>query len=313
MKRAITVVAACALVLSAAGCKRDDAPRLLPTTTTSTLPEATTSTTVAPRTFDGTRSTDPAAAAAASTAAEAASVDPVTPETELRNAAVALQLGYRFIGSQPYAFEDAIRAALPDEPTRQALAFNVHAARHLAALSGSSPPKDAPPPEWRIVAPAPADELVGYYQSAAATTGVPWEILASVHLVETRLGRIDGDVLGRGAWARCSFLPSTWAAYGEGDIHSNRDAIAAAARYLQANGAPERLDDALFRYNHSSHYVEAIQAYARRMGDDPRAFRRLSPVAGALPHSQGTLMLPEGWPAGFPRWSCGLALRDART
>ena len=69
------------------------------------------------------------------------------------------------------------------------------------------------------------------------------------------------------------FLPATWAAYGQGDINSNHDAIAAAARYLHANGAPERLDDAIFRYNHSTHYVAAIKAYAEPHDRRRRAFR----------------------------------------
>ncbi len=146
------------------------------------------------------------------------------------------------------------------------------------------------------MAPAPAEELLGYYQSSAATTRVPWEVLAAVHFVETRLGRINGTS-SAGALGPMQFLPGTWAAYGQGDIHSNRDAIAAAARYLQANGAPERLNDAIFRYNHSSHYVEAIRAYAARLAADPRAFRQYHEWQVLYRSAQGVLMLPENWPS----------------
>ena len=92
------------------------------------------------------------------------------------------------------------------------------------------------------------------------------------------------------------FLPSTWAAYGQGDIESNRDAIAAAARYLHANGAPERMDDALFRYNHSTRYVEAVKAYARRITDNNASFRGYHEWQVLYRTAAGTLILPEGWP-----------------
>ena len=82
------------------------------------------------------------------------------------------------------------------------------------------------------MAPAPAAELEGYYKEASQATGVPWPVLAAVHLVETRMGRIRGES-SAGAQGPMQFLPSTWAAYGQGDINSNHDAIMTAARYLQ--------------------------------------------------------------------------------
>ncbi|HSO51766.1 MAG TPA: hypothetical protein VL330_03280 [Actinomycetes bacterium] len=42
----------------------------------------------------------------------------------------------------------------------------------------------------RIVAPAPAGQLLTAYRAAQAKLAVPWEYLAAIHLVETRMGRI---------------------------------------------------------------------------------------------------------------------------
>ena len=53
-----------------------------------------------------------------------------------------------------------------------------------------SPGRDLP--SWRIVEPAPMDELLDHYQAAEAEFGVPWQYLAAVHLTETVMGRIRG-------------------------------------------------------------------------------------------------------------------------
>ena len=69
------------------------------------------------------------------------------------------------------------------------------------------------------------------------------------------------------------FLPATWRAYGlGGDIYDPRDSILAAANYLRASGANQNLRRALYSYNHSTLYVNAVLAYARVIGRDVRAF-----------------------------------------
>jgi membrane-bound lytic murein transglycosylase B len=69
------------------------------------------------------------------------------------------------------------------------------------------------------------------------------------------------------------FLPATWRAYGlGGDVADPRDAILGAANYLRASGAPRDYRAALYAYNPSSAYVDAILRYARRIERDPRAF-----------------------------------------
>jgi membrane-bound lytic murein transglycosylase B len=71
------------------------------------------------------------------------------------------------------------------------------------------------------------------------------------------------------------FLPATWRANGlGGDVHRPRDAILGAANYLAANGGARDEARALYRYNPSPLYVDAVRRYARRIASDPRAFYR---------------------------------------
>ncbi|MGH3665162.1 MAG: lytic transglycosylase domain-containing protein, partial [Egibacteraceae bacterium] len=127
-------------------------------------------------------------------------------------------------------------------------------------------------PDWQIVAPAPARQLRRHYRRAERRTGVGWQYLAAIHLVETRMGRIRGTS-SAGAQGPMQFMPATWQAYGRGDVDDDGDAIAAAGRYLVDHGAPQDMAGALWRYNHSDRYVEAVTAYAEIMRADPRALR----------------------------------------
>ena len=69
------------------------------------------------------------------------------------------------------------------------------------------------------------------------------------------------------------FIPSTWAAYGMGgDIRDPADAIMGAANYLHASGAPGDERAALFAYNPSADYVNAVRAHARSMRRDVRTY-----------------------------------------
>jgi membrane-bound lytic murein transglycosylase B len=99
-------------------------------------------------------------------------------------------------------------------------------------------------------------QLRTYYAEAQRRFGVPWFVLAAVHLVESRMGRIVGHS-SADAQGPMQFLPSTWAHYGlGGDVWNNRDAILGAANYLAANGAADGtdagLDKALYRYNNDT-------------------------------------------------------------
>jgi membrane-bound lytic murein transglycosylase B len=162
----------------------------------------------------------------------------------------------------------------------------------LRSLVASEPKTTLP--AWTIRSPKPIDELRRYYDEGAARWGVPWYYLAAVHFVETKMGRIEGNS-SAGAQGPMQFLPSTWAAYGEGDIRDDHDAILAAARYLAANGAPARMHDALFRYNHSERYVSAITTYAERMRVDPLAYRGYWGWQVYYATARGAVLLPEGY------------------
>lgn len=127
-------------------------------------------------------------------------------------------------------------------------------------------------PDWVTYKPAPPGELRRYYRAGQRRFDIPWEILASLNFVESRFGRILGPS-SAGAQGPMQFIPSTWEAYGNGgDINDPRDSIIAAARYLSASGAPERMRDALYAYNRSYEYVHAIRTYARQMTRDPRHY-----------------------------------------
>ena len=95
--------------------------------------------------------------------------------------------------------------------------------------------------------------------------------LAAVHLVESKFGRVKSDSVA-GAKGPMQFLPSTWDIYGRGgDIHDPHDAILAAANLLDDAGAPADYRRALYAYNPSNLYVDAVQRYARLIKRDAYA------------------------------------------
>jgi soluble lytic murein transglycosylase-like protein len=118
----------------------------------------------------------------------------------------------------------------------------------------------------------PAGILLGHYRRAQRRFGVTWQVLAAVNLVETGFNRLRNDSTA-GAQGPMQFIPSTWRRYGMGgDVHDPRDAILGAANYLRASGAPANYRRALFAYNPSPLYVDAVLRYARRMRRSPWAY-----------------------------------------
>jgi soluble lytic murein transglycosylase-like protein len=190
-----------------------------------------------------------------------------------------------------------VRAKLP--PALLDTAFdNVEANRQLRSLVAR--PRETMP-AWRIVDARPADELRRYYEEGEATYGVPWEYLAAVNLTETRMGRLRGTSTA-GAQGPMQFIPSTWAAYGQGDINSDHDAILSAARYLAANGGGSgNIDNALYRYNPTPKYVEAVKRYAAQMIADERAYRGYHGWQVYYWSTLGDAWLPVGYAASVSR------------
>ncbi len=152
----------------------------------------------------------------------------------------------------------------------------------------------APP---AAIADIPTDYLA-LYQQAAARLGVDWAVLAAIGKLECDHGRSratgcnpPGSVNDAGATGPMQFLGPTWRAgtplgavpeigpptskTGEGyatdgdgdgsaDVWNPADAIAAAARLLQANGASANYRRAIFAFNASDEYVDHVLAKAEQ-------------------------------------------------
>lgn len=260
------------------------APAATPTTTTAT-------TTTVPTLRRPTLSATPEELAASVVAAETVARDPESPAHMAEAAAFEAQVLYRQLARRP-GWRARVLAAV--EP-RWHVTINANADARLEfrALTGSRLAQNVP--AWRIVDPLPMEELLGYYEAGEAEFGVPWEVLAAVHLVETGIGRIQG-VSSAGAQGPMQFIPSTWEAYGDGgDITDHADAIRGAARYLAANGGGSGdLDNALFRYNNSDRYVRGVQLYASVITDDPAAYRAFYHWQIIYLSEAGELWLPTG-------------------
>jgi len=139
------------------------------------------------------------------------------------------------------------------------------ARRRLVSLT---PPTRLPPSAFRTGPAAPAASLLRWYREAERRFGVRWEVLAAVNFVESGFGRLRSASTA-GAQGPMQFLPATWRAYGlGGDVHDPHDAILGAANYLRASGAARDLRRALYAYNHSSRYVDAVVRFAAQMRRD---------------------------------------------
>jgi soluble lytic murein transglycosylase-like protein len=143
----------------------------------------------------------------------------------------------------------------------------LEARRELSSLA-------TPVPRRRIrTGPAlPAGVLLRFYHKAERRFEVSWKLLAAVNFVESAFGKVRNKSTS-GAQGPMQFIPSTWEAYGMGgDVHDPHDAIMGAANYLRASGAPEDNRRALYAYNPSLSYVDAVLSYARRIRRDRRAY-----------------------------------------
>lgn len=208
----------------------------------------------------------------------------------LRQAAFETQVLYRQLARRETWHAPVLR----DLPPRLRAAARAHVLARREFRSMHAHLSDTLP-AWRIVAPAPADDLLRFYRQGQRRHGVPWEVLAAVNLVETGMGRIRGTSVA-GARGPMQFMPATWEAYGRGDIDDPHDAILAAARYLAANGAGKgRLDRALYAYNHSASYVAGVKAYAGVLRADPRAYAGLYHWQVVYLSSRGDVWLPRGY------------------
>jgi len=232
---------------------------------------------------------DPASLAKQITMVETGLRDPNVTGAQLKWLGHLQQLTYGRLADYP-KWRDEVLPALP-ETIRGAVASGLEAGDQLRTMHGAIPKVL---PDWKIVEAAPIEDLMSYYKEAQAQFGVPWYYLAAIHLVETRMGRIRG-LSSAGAQGPMQFMPATWAMYGRGDVNDTHDAILGAARYLVAAGAPGNMPKALFAYNHSNAYVNALIDYADVMKNDPMAYRGYHGWQVYYPTLDGPILMPVGW------------------
>jgi soluble lytic murein transglycosylase-like protein len=288
--RAVTVVSVGAIVFALVGSAE-------PTAAAATGLASVTMLADAPSTPDGAQprlASDPAQLADDLVADEHALRDPSTVEAALVAAAHRQQAAYRAIGRHP-EWDATTRLRIPP-PLLDVYDRNVDARRQLTAMT---PVRDTLP-AWRVEPPAPADDLLGYYHQAESETGVGWNYLAAINLIETRFGSIVGPSTA-GAQGPMQFLPSTFASYGHGgDINSPRDSIMAAGRFLAANAFANDRDHAIYGYNHAHEYVRAVNQYAALIAADPAAFASYYRWDVYCYTTAGDVLLPIGYAATSP-------------
>ena len=228
---------------------------------------------------------------------ETALRDPATAAGSLPDLGHQQQVIYRVLSANPTLSSQVI-AALPAE-------WRSVAERHLAArgefLRMGRSRRPTVLPAWRIIAPEPAENLLAYYRKAELATGIEWEVLAAVNLVETGMGRIDGISVAN-AQGPMQFLPTTWAeaGIGHGNIRDPHDAIQAAARYLVRRGGLRDIRQGLWGYNNSDYYGRAVLLYASLMREDPLAYTGLYHWEIHFNAADGDLWLPVGYNQAEP-------------
>lgn len=293
-------LAATLAVTSLTACTGTDAPQPPPRAGTSATsgaePEAEAQDALAPGAGGPARPRSAAQALRQLVAAEAAIDDPATRPKELVRAARVQQLVYRELGAHP-RWDETVLSGVPPG-LRSVVRDNVASRREFRAMHSVLSDEL---PAWRIVPPAPAEQLLRFYKRGERAFGIGWEYLAAINLVETGMGRIRGTSVA-GAQGPMQFLPTTWARWGRGDIQDPGDSIMAAARYLAHDGGTRagRLDDALFRYNNSTRYVRGVTHLAQVMERRPRAFYGYYHWEIYYLTSRGDIRLPVGYDRDRP-------------
>ena len=167
--------------------------------------------------------------------------------------------------SEDATLERKVVRLLPSRLARDVV-DDVTAHRELARLT-----RPRPLSAFRVGPAAASSQLRADYAEAQRRSGIAWQVLAAVNYIESDFGRMR-EASVAGAQGPMQFLPSTWSAYGRGSIRDPHAAILAAARFLNAAGGRRDERAALYRYNPSAAYVDAVERYAGRIRRDPRTF-----------------------------------------
>ncbi|MBL6741000.1 MAG: transglycosylase SLT domain-containing protein [Synechococcus sp. BS301-5m-G53] len=225
-------------------------------------------------------------------AVEQALRDPATPAEALPDLGHQQQVIYRVLSTDQPRSQQVVNALPPR--WRSVAERHLAARREFVRMSRGRGPTMLP--AWRIIQPEPAANLLSYYRKAEAATGIEWEVLAAVNLVETGMGRIDGVSVAN-AQGPMQFLPTTWAeaGIGAGNIRDPHDAIQAAARYLVRRGGLQDIRRGLWGYNNSDYYGRAVLLYASLMREDPAAYTGLYHWEIHFNAAAGDLWLPVGY------------------
>lgn len=238
--------------------------------------------------------TDPTIIAEQLIAAERGIRDPAVDDAAAGALGTQQQLLLNATSSDP-TVEVAVMALIPADLLLRVQA-EITAMRQIRRTIGG---KRRSLPAWDIEPALPAATLRTHYDVAAAEFSVPWEVLAGIHFVETRMGRLRGTS-GAGAKGPMQFIPETWATFGEGDINDSQDAIRAAARHLSHFGMTTDIGatttyKALLHYNPSDAYARSVIAWATLLHEEPVLYRGYWGWQVYYTTVRGTIRLPEGY------------------
>lgn len=176
-------------------------------------------------------------------------------------------------GSSKPTSVQASRPAPPATPTT--LAADTHPQATPAAADPAPPSVTTNPSiAAKLRGAGLNDSYAALYQDAAQATGTPWQLLAAVHVAETRQSGNTAITSSAGAIGPMQFMPATFNRYaldgnndGRRDATNVVDAVYSAGRYLAASGASRgQYQAALYAYNHSNSYTTSVLATARRLG-----------------------------------------------
>jgi murein DD-endopeptidase MepM/ murein hydrolase activator NlpD len=184
-----------------------------------------------------------------------------------RLAPLALVLGVAFLGGTARADTFAVVPSLAASTPLVMPALVPNSAGSVALPFDLSTPPSSP-------AQLSYTELLGLWQRAGSSYGIPWQVLAAINKIESNFGRNMGPS-SAGAIGWMQFMPDTWLrwgvdANGDGvaDPWNPDDAVFSAARYLAAAGGTTDIYRGVFAYNHADWYVHEVLGLAGLYGND---------------------------------------------